>query len=202
MVTGRLRPGCWLTGILRQKTHFHPSGLPVGVILLWVGVFPPTGIPKSSSTVRSTVGIPKSSTEWPVGVPAQPLSWLVPGGPVPVPITWLPLPACLVQSRVFYTLGPVVQPGSCPAAAGGWPKAAAAASAQTVGGRTAPGPAPLPNKPPLASPWPRDVRGYAVQRGEGSPRIQACQAAAAGPTVQQQQQQQHQQRQWAVLREA
>jgi hypothetical protein len=30
----------WLTGILRRRTHFHPSGLPVGVILLWVGVFP------------------------------------------------------------------------------------------------------------------------------------------------------------------
>jgi predicted cobalt transporter CbtA len=29
-----------LTGILRQKTHSHPSGLPVGVILLGVGVFP------------------------------------------------------------------------------------------------------------------------------------------------------------------
>jgi hypothetical protein len=29
-----------MTGILSQKTHFHPSGLPVGVILLWVWVFP------------------------------------------------------------------------------------------------------------------------------------------------------------------
>jgi hypothetical protein len=39
-ITGRPQPGCWLTGILRRRTHFHPSGLPVGVILLWVCVFP------------------------------------------------------------------------------------------------------------------------------------------------------------------
>jgi hypothetical protein len=52
-ITGRLQtsqPGCWLTGILRRRTHFHPSGFRQssrGSHLAVVGVLP-TGIHKSS----------------------------------------------------------------------------------------------------------------------------------------------------------
>eukprot|EP01047_Picozoa_sp_COSAG01_P061478 COSAG01_NODE_7688_length_3098_cov_71.936646_3_plen_173_part_00 len=63
-ITGRLQtsqPGCWLTGILRRRTHFHPSGFRQssrGSHLAVVGVLP-TGIHKSSWGDRTL--LPSSS---------------------------------------------------------------------------------------------------------------------------------------------